>query len=159
MASQAEEVKNREDWREEMIIKLKVKRLTNTAKLPTQGSEFAAGYDLYASEISELSSGKVSKIKTGISIEIPDGYVALVWPRSGLACKDGVIVLAGVIDSDYRGEVIVALSTIKDEVIYINRGERIAQILIQKIENYGVEEVEELSASERGEGGFGSSGR
>ena len=141
------------------MINLKVKRLTDTAKLPTKGSKFAAGYDLYAGEMATLTPGCASKIKTGISIEIPDGYAALVWPRSGLASDDGVIVLGGVIDQDYRGEISVILSTIKTEKVYINRGARIAQVLIQKVEDFDIKEVTELSDSERGEGGFGSSGR
>jgi dUTP pyrophosphatase len=97
-------------------------------------------------------------IKTGIAIEIPKGFVGLVWPRSGLAIKKGVSVLAGVIDSSYRGEIgVVLLNTNYDDLI-IKKGDKIAQLLIQPIETVNIEEVKELSDTERAENGFGSSG-
>lgn len=133
-----------------------VKRLTETAILPTRGSPGAAGLDLYADGYADAGPGDVVSIATGISVAIPEGYVGLVWPRSGLAFKRGVQVLAGVVDADYRGEVRVLLTA--QAPMQINPGDRIAQLLIQPVEMVTAEEAETLPETVRGHGGFGSTG-
>lgn len=145
---------------------IKVKRLTETAILPTRASEGDAGLDLYADVKADIITGRVTKVSTGISVEIPYGYVGLVHPRSGLAAKEGITVVnaPGTIDAGYRGEVMVLLTSIDDKHggsifgYHVKPGERIAQLVIQKVELPEVVEVEELSDSVRGAGGFGSTG-
>lgn len=145
---------------------IKVKRLTETAILPTRASEGDAGLDLYANVEANVSTGRVTKVSTGIAVEIPYGYVGLVHPRSGLAAKEGITVVnaPGTIDAGYRGEVMVLLTSIDDKHrgsifgYHVKPGERIAQLVIQKVELPEVEEVDELSDSVRGVGGFGSTG-
>lgn len=144
---------------------LKVKRLSPTAILPTRATEGDAGLDLYADENVCFFHGQKCMVSTGIAVEIPYGYVGLVHPRSGLAAKKGVTVLntPGTIDAGYRGEVKVILFKATDDgpnrpPTFLQQGERIAQLVIQKVELPTVEEVEELSESVRGIGGFGSSG-
>lgn len=152
---------------------LKVKRLTETAKLPTRAHSTDAGLDLYADEDVIIRAGHRGVIKTGIAISIPEGKVGLIWPRSGLAVKQGVHVMAGVIDSSYRGEILVCLlNTQPNELNYerdgdkyelegpcvaIRKGDKIAQLLIQDVYLYDVEEVEDLDETDRGSQGFGSS--
>ena len=143
---------------------IKVKKLRDNAKLPTFGSSMAAGADLYACIDLPVTvlSGSNEKIGTGIAIEIPEGYFAAIFARSGLATKQHLRPsnCVGIIDSDYRGEVIVALhndgNTIADHVI--EDGDRIAQLIIMPYPKVAFEWVEELSDTERGEGGFGSTG-
>lgn len=137
---------------------IKTKRLTNTAIIPTRGSEQAAGLDLYADNEHTVLPNCVSVVQTGIALAIPDGFVGLVWPRSGLACKHGVQTLAGVIDSDYRGELKVALTTCTKTTMRINQGDRIAQLLIVPVSMLQCAEVDSLDDTERGAGGFGSTG-
>ena len=135
-----------------------VKRLTKTAVLPTRGSKFAAGYDLAASEPATVPAHGRLLISTGLSIAVPTGTYGRVAPRSGLAVKKGIDVGAGVIDEDYRGEVKVLLFNFSDDVFFVKAGDRIAQLILEKIETPEVVEIDELDASERGEAGFGSSG-
>lgn len=142
---------------------LRVKRLTDTAILPTRATEGDAGLDLYASRLTYVTPGHITKVETGIAVEIPHGYVGLVHPRSGLAAKQGITVVnaPGTIDAGYRGEVMVLLTTVLGQYvgsIEIKPGERIAQLVIQKVELPEVVEVDELSDSVRGAGGFGSTG-
>ena len=126
--------------------------------LPSYGSAAAAGADLCASEAVRLEPGARAAVPTGLHLEIPPGHVGLVWPRSGLALKHGIDTLAGVIDSDYRGEVRVVLVNHGAETVEIAPGDRVAQLLVQRVER--VEFVAgELGGSARGTGGFGSSGR
>ena len=138
---------------------IKTKRLTSTATIPTRGSEQAAGLDLYADNEHTVLPNCVSVVPTGIAMAIPDGFVGLVWPRSGLACKYGVQTLAGVIDSDYRGELKVALTTCTKTTMRINQGDRIAQLLIVPVSMLECVEVYSLDDTERGAGGFGSTGK
>lgn len=148
-------------------MELKVKRLTATAKLPTKAYDDPAGYDLYADEDVSLYSGQPGLIRTGISAEFPKGYVALVWDRAGLGSR-GIHRLAGVIDSDYRGEWKIAMVNLlfANEPKFglsvvphrINAGDKIAQVIFQKFENWPIVEVESLDETARGEKGFGSSG-
>lgn len=161
---------------------LKVKKLSDKATLPTKNLG-DAGYDLYASEDKILAPGERAIIPTDISMEIPSGHVGLIWPRSGLSAKKGIDVLAGVIDSTYRGAIgVVLLNTnqgpklangllmeikaLNDSVLmqdmnslYIKKGDKIAQILIQEYKEPEIVEASELSSTERGAGGFGSTGR
>lgn len=140
---------------------MKVKRLYEEALLPTKATEGSAAFDLYAYTEAPLEPGETFKYKTGIALEIPEGSVGLIFPRSGLSTKFGIRLsnCVGVIDSDYRGEIIVALHNDGDESYIINRGDRIAQLMIVDIPKIGIEEVAELSDTKRGIGGFGSSGK
>ena len=140
-------------------MKLKVKKLTDSAILPSYSHEGDAGLDLYSDMDCSLEHGQRMIIKTGISVEIPKGFVGLVWPRSGLSVKKGIDVLAGVCDSGYRGEYrVVLLNTGYDDFV-IHKGDRLAQLLIQPIERVSIEEVSELENSERDICGFGSTGQ
>ena len=148
-----------------MMMKLanniKVKKLTETAKLPTQGSEYAAGWDLYSDGEYEIAPGETVKIKIGLAFELPEGSFAGIFARSGLATKNGLrpANCVGVIDSDYRGPVIVALHNDSNELQVIPHGIRVAQlILLPYLPIKGFEIVEELNDTERGVGGFGSTG-
>ena len=140
---------------------MKVKRLTPEAILPTYGTEDAAGMDLYAASEAEIVSGKTAMISTGIAAEIPKGYVGLVFARSGLACKQGLAPAnkVGVIDADYRGEIKVALHNHSEETRSVSKGDRIAQMAIVPYLKVEIEEAEELSDTDRGAGGFGSTGK
>ena len=142
---------------------IKIKKLSETAKLPTRGSEQAAGYDLYA-DIPEsvlVAPGDTFKVNTGVAMAIPEGFFGGIYPRSGLATKNGLAPAnkVGVIDSDYRGPIIVALYNHSALPQYVNPGDRIAQLIIQPYISFGWEEVDELDETERGDGGFGHSGR
>ncbi len=130
--------------------------------LPSYMSAHAAGMDMYAAvkEETEIPSGEWKLIPTGISIALPEGYEAQVRPRSGLALKQGVSILntPGTVDADYRGEVGVILMNHSKQELIIKRGDRIAQMIINKIERILFEEVQELPDTERGAGGFGHTG-
>ena len=144
-------------------MEIKIKRLNKRAKIPTFGTEFSAGADLYCAEEHEISvcSGQKCSIGTGISMEIPEGYVGLVFARSGLACKNGLRFCnsVGVIDADYRGEIKVVLHNDSEYVREIKPGERVAQMIIMPYPKVSFIEVEELSDTVRGESGFGGTGR
>jgi dUTP diphosphatase len=127
--------------------------------LPNHGSAGSAGADLAASEAVTLAPGERAAVATGIQVARPHGHVGLVWPRSGLAVRHGIDTLAGVIDSDYRGEVKVVLVNHGREPFLIAPGDRIAQLLVQPVERIAFVRRETLPGTERGEGGFGSTGR
>lgn len=141
---------------------IKIKLLTDTAKAPTAGSSGAAGRDLYADIKRKIAirPGGLKLIPTGVAMEIPQGCFGAIYPRSGLAIKKGLRLAncTAVIDEDYRGEIVVALMNDSDETQVIMPGMRIAQIVIQRYESVEFEEVDELSNTERGEGGLGSTG-
>jgi dUTP pyrophosphatase len=140
---------------------LRVQRLDHRAKLPTRGTDGAAGLDLYALEDVVLTPGHVHKVRTGVAIEVPSGFEAQVRGRSGLTSR-GVFVELGTIDSDYRGEVGVMMHAYHSEglrVQFIRSGDRIAQLIVAPAPRFNVVEVDELSSTERGAGGFGSTGR
>ena len=126
--------------------------------LPEYASDAAAGADLRAREARDLAPGARAAVSTGVSVQIPPGHVGLVWPRSGLAVRHGIDTLAGVIDSDYRGEVRVVLVNHGTEPFHIAPGDRIAQILVQKVERVNFAQAESLGETARGESGFGSTG-
>ncbi len=146
-------------------MKLKIKKLCESAILPQYASEGAAGLDLYAcisdyDGMTDIQSESTELIKTGIAIEIPKGYVGLIYARSGLATKKGLrpANCVGVIDSDYRGEIIVALHNDSAQSQSISNGERIAQLVIMPFIHVETELCNELSDTQRGTGGFGSTG-
>lgn len=143
-------------------MKIQLKKLTNTAKLPMRGSEQAAGYDVYA-DISEplmIAPGETVKVPTGLAVAIPEGYFGGLYARSGLATKQGIrpANCVGIIDSDYRGELIFALHNDSNREQTIGVGERVGQLVVQPFLSVTFDEVEELSDTARGEGGFGSTG-
>ena len=142
-------------------MKVNVKKLNENAKLPTYGSEFAAGADLYAAESAEIPAGETRFIHTGIAVELPLGTVGLVYARSGLASKQDLAPAnkVGVIDCDYRGEIIVALHNHGKEARMIAAGERIAQFVIAPYYTAEFCEADELTNTQRGVGGFGSTGK
>jgi len=147
-----------------MMIELQVKKLRDGAKIPTRGSEQAAGYDLYAcleDVVLTIAPHTTAKIPTGLAVAIPDGYFGAVFARSGLASKQGLrpANCVGVCDSDYRGEYIVMLHNDTDEPRSIASGDRIAQLVVMPYLSVSFTEVEELSETDRGAGGFGSTGR
>jgi dUTP pyrophosphatase len=127
--------------------------------LPEYGSEGAAGADLRASEAVVIPPGGRAAVPTAVRLQIPPGHAGLVWPRSGLAVRHGIDTLAGVIDSDYRGEVKVVLVNHGDEPFAIAKGDRIAQLLVQRVERATFQAANEVGDTGRGSGGFGSTGR
>lgn len=137
---------------------LKVKALSETAKMPTRGSVHAAGYDMYASAACTIAAGGRALVSTGLSIAVPTDCYARVAPRSGLAVKNGIQTGAGVVDSDYRGEVRVLLFNQGDADFTINVGDRIAQLVLERVYTPEVQQTENLEESVRGAGGFGSTG-
>ena len=134
-------------------------RVSGQGELPAYASEGAAGADLRAAEDVTLAPGTRAAVATGVHVEIPAGHVGLIWPRSGLAVRHGLDTLAGVVDSDYRGEVRVVLVNHGPEAVSLARGDRIAQLLVQPVERAVFTRVDSLAESERGRGGFGSTGR
>ena len=144
------------------MSQLRVRRLHPQARLPTRAYDGDAGLDLYAVEAITLEPGERASVSTGIAIEIPEGQAGLVLPRSGLAARHGIALVnaPGLIDAGYRGEVrVLLLNTDRQEAFMIGPGERVAQLVLVRIEIPKVAEVEELALSERGSGGFGSSGQ
>lgn len=144
-------------------MNVKIKKLYDNAVIPTEGSGKAAGHDLYACLDSDevvIYPHTTLLVKTGIAMEIPDGYYGGVYARSGLSSKKGLRPgnCVGVIDSDYRGEIKVPLHNDSDIVQSIKTGDRIAQLIIQPYLSVEFEEADELSGTERGSGGFGHSG-
>jgi dUTP pyrophosphatase len=140
---------------------LRVRRLDDGARLPTRAYPGDAGLDLYALEQAELGPGERASIRTGIAVEIPEGQAGLVLPRSGLAMRHGIALVnaPGLIDSGYRGELrVLLLNTDRDVPFAIARGDRIAQLVLVRVETPAVVEAPALALSERGAGGFGSSG-
>ena len=142
-------------------MKVNVKKLSENAKLPTYGSPCAAGADLYAAEGADIPAGETRLIRTGIAVELPVGTVGLVYARSGLASKQDLAPAnkVGVIDSDYRGEVMVALHNHGREKRSVAAGDRIAQLVIAPYYVAEFEEADELTDTQRGVGGFGSTGK
>jgi len=137
---------------------LLIKKLTETAQAPRRGSAFAAGYDLYSAKDTVIPAKGKALVDTGIAIAVPDGTYGRVAPRSALACKNFIDTGAGVIDADYRGEVKVLLFNFSDVDFTVKQGDRIAQLVLERIYTPEVLVVEELEESIRGAGGFGSTG-
>lgn len=140
---------------------LQMQKIDPNAKLPKRGSADAIGVDLYALEDTSVMWGDVTKVRTGIAVAIPQGYYGRIAPRSGLAAKHGIDVLAGVIDADYRGELVVLLTNnLKWDPHYdIKAGDRIAQLILERADIPVMVATDQLDATERGSSGFGSSGK
>ena len=141
---------------------VKFKKLNDNAHIPTYGSLYSAGADLYSAEVETVIQPHTTAfIGTGIALEIPKGYMGLIFARSGLSCKRHLAPAnkVGVIDSDYRGEVKVALHNHSNEPQKIDAGERIAQLVITPFLAVNFEQADELDETQRGEGGFGSTGK
>ena len=132
--------------------------LSPGAIAPTRGSAGAAGYDLYANEDMTIVNTEFTLVNTGVSVAIPSGYYGRIAPRSGLAAKHGVIIGGGVIDKDYRGELKVLMSCLQG-LYEVSRGERIAQLILEKITTPELEIVTSLDDTDRGSDGFGSTGK
>ena len=143
-------------------MKVGIKKLNKDAKIPVYGSKYAAGADLYAclEEPLVIASGCTAVVPTGVALELPVGYAGLIYARSGLATKQGLAPAnkVGVVDCDYRGGVMVALYNHSAEARTVNPGDRIAQLVITPYITADFEECAELSDTERGAGGFGSTG-
>ena len=141
------------------LLEINVKKLSENAIIPTQGTKFAAGYDLYAAEDATIVCGTRKLVKTNISMEITPGYYGRIAPRSGLAYKSGIDVLAGVIDSDYRGDIgVILYNTDKNINFEIKKGDRIAQIIFEACYSATLNTVENLDNTLRQAGGYGSTG-
>jgi len=139
-------------------MELHVQKLHPQAKLPSFAHDTDAGMDVYCLEDTIVHANSRAQIKTGIALGVPEGYVGLVWDKSGLAYKAGLTVLAGVVDAGYTGEILVILHNTSAEDYNFIAGDKITQILIQKVEHPSIVEVESLRESKRGTGGFGSTG-
>lgn len=148
---------------QKLNAKVNVKKLNEKAIIPTYGSEFAAGADLYAclEETVTINPGETLLIKTGIAMEIPEGFAGLIYARSGLATKKGLAPAnkVGVVDADYRGEIMVPLHNHSNKATSVEPGERIAQLVITPFLTAAFVEQDELNDTVRGENGFGSTGR
>ena len=144
-------------------MEINVKKLRNNAVIPTRGSEYAAGYDLYAAidETVVIGPHETQKIGTGLSFELPENTFGMIVARSGLATKEGLrpANCSGICDSDYRGEYIIAIHNDSDEIRYVEPNERIAQLILMSYVPMTFSLVNELTITERGEGGFGSTGQ
>jgi dUTP pyrophosphatase len=142
-------------------MSLRVRRLHEHALLPSRAYPGDAGFDLHAVDSAVLAPGERVSVGTGLALEIPDGHAGLVLPRSGLAARHGITVVnaPGLIDAGYRGEIrVLLLNTDSRETFEVSAGDRIAQLVLVRVEAPPIEELEELAMSERGTGGFGSSG-
>jgi dUTP pyrophosphatase len=139
-------------------MNINVKLLDNKATMPTRANENDAGWDLYSTIDTIIPPKQRKTVKTGIALEMPNHMAGLIWPRSGLSVNKGIDVLAGVVDSGYRGEIMVCLYNTSDDNVSINCGNRIAQIIFQEVPRVMMTNQEELGSSQRGFKGFGSSG-
>lgn len=140
-------------------MKVYFKKLTEDAVIPTRGSEQAAGLDLTSVEDKIIYGGTREIIATGLSCALPISTYLRIAPRSGLAAKHGIDVLAGVVDSDYRGEIKVILQNLDTEPFHVKKGDRIAQGIIEIFVHAEIEDVDDLMDTDRGDGGFGSTGK
>jgi dUTP pyrophosphatase len=138
---------------------IQFKKLAPEAVIPHYAHTGDAGMDVVTTETHTLAPQEHYAFATGLAMQLPDGYVALVWDKSGRAVKEGLKTMAGVIDSGYRGEIKIALLNTTTSPVTINAGEKIAQMLIQQIERPEIQEASDLSDTARGTGGFGSTGK
>lgn len=140
-------------------MNLKVKKLHPEAKLPSKGHPGDAGIDFFAMETAIFSPGAQVNVKTGVAVEIPEGYVGLIWDKSSISFQKGLKVMGGVIDAGYRGEIIISLLNTSQKEQTIEKGQKIAQMIIQKFEDCDILEVDGLSDTVRGVGREGSTGQ
>jgi dUTP pyrophosphatase len=141
------------------MMKLQVKLLSPEGKIPAFAHSHDAGMDIFASESTVIPPGCRVQIKTGIAVAVPDGCVGLIWDKSGLSHRIGLKVLGGVIDATYRGELLIGLVNLGSDPHTVERGDKIAQMLLQKIEHPDIVIVDFLDETPRGENGFGSTGK
>lgn len=139
-------------------MEIQVKLLSATATLPTYAHRTDAGMDLYASQTITILAQQRAMVPTGIALAIPQNYVGLVWDKSGLAVTNGLTTLAGVIDSGYRGELMIALYNTADTDYVVQPGQKIAQLLIQPVQQVKLRSTDALPKTDRGAHGFGSTG-
>lgn len=145
---------------DEDVPNLKVVKLEKEARIPARSNSTDAGADLFSTEGVMVHPGERKTVCTGIAMEIPEGFYGRIAPRSGLAAKHGIDVLAGVVDSSYRGEIkVVLFNTDKYNTFHVEKGDRIAQLIIESHFNLPFVECESLGDSSRGSGGFGSTGK
>lgn len=143
-----------------MSVTLKIKKLDKDLPTPQYAHPGDAAFDLYAREETKVEAGEYKLIPTGLALEIPEGFVGLVWDKSGVAGKNGLKTLGGVIDAGYRGEVMVGLANLSKKDYTFEKGHKVAQMIIQKREEVEIVEVDELDdSSSRADGGFGSTGK
>ena len=138
---------------------LKIKKLHKDAKVPKYAHHDDAGFDLFTTDDVIIKKGERFLIQTGLAMEIPEGFVGLVWDKSGLSVKHGIKTIAGVVDSTYRGEVLVAVMNLGESDYHFQKGHKVAQMIIQRKETADFEEVDELSTTVRGDGKLGSTGK
>jgi len=139
-------------------MELRVKRIHKDAKLPSYGHVGDAGLDLFSVMDCVLKGGEARAISTGIQVAVPDGYVGLIWDKSGISLRN-IHRLAGVVDSGYRGEVKVVMTNLSTEAFSVEKGMKIAQMLIQPVAKVKIVDSEDLDETSRGENGFGSTGK
>lgn len=139
-------------------MQLKVKKLNEDAKLPTHGHPGDAGMDFYTNETVHFAPGEKGKVPTGVAIEIPEGYVGLIWDKSSISFNLGLKILGGVIDAGYRGEIIMCLLNTTDKEVVLEKGHKVAQMIIQKFEHCDIVETTELSDTVRADRREGSTG-
>ena len=139
-------------------MKIKIKKLSKDAKLPTYGHPGDASIDFYSIEDVVFLPGKQERVHTGVAVEIPEGHVGLIWDKSSISFNLGLKVMGGVIDSSFRGELVMSLLNTKTKKVILEKGYKVAQMLIQKFEHCDILEVDELSQTVRGGGREGSTG-
>lgn len=140
------------------MVKLLIQRLDSSAKLPSYAYDGDAGMDLFSLEEAFIPAGEKLAIRTGLKFVVPRGYAGFVWDKSGLALKHHLKTMAGVLDSNYRGELLVVLTNLGKSEYRVEKGSKIAQLVIKPVECAEIEECEIDDETERGKGGFGSSG-
>lgn len=140
-------------------MNINVKKIDPRAFLPSYAHPGDAGIDFFALEKTSIKPGERMVVKTGISMEIPEGYVGLIWDKSGIALKHGLKTIGGVVDAGYRGEIGIALFNTSSVEYIFETGHKVAQMLIQKVEHVGLVETDDLTETKRGVGGFGSTGK
>ena len=140
-------------------MKVQIKRLRETAKIPAYAHADDAGMDLFAAEEITVAPRERVQVKTGIAVAVPEGCVGLIWDKSGISHKSGLKVMGGVIDAGYRGEILVGMVNLGEGAHTFNVGDKITQMLIQKVEHPELEVVEALDETKRGADGFGSTGK
>lgn len=140
-------------------MNIKVKKLKENAKIPTKGHLGDAGIDFYAIEDVVFEAYSQKRVYTGVAIEIPDGFVGLIWDKSSISFNKGLKVMGGVIDAGFRGEIVLSLYNTTNTTQRIEQGHKIAQMIIQKFEDCDIVETQDLSSTVRGEGREGSTGR
>lgn len=140
-------------------MQIYIKKIRDGIKLPTYANPGDAGMDVYTPESFTLEPGERKFVPVGFGLQIPEGYVLLAWGKSSLAAKAGIDTIGGVIDSGYRGEIFIGLVNLSDIQYHFEAGDKIAQLLLQQVTCPEIIEVEDLESSDRGEAGFGSTGR